>query len=202
MLRKSTLRGYEIGGLAERLIATLYADDTTVYLSEEDDYEMLLGILETWCKASGARFNVMKTEIIPLGSAEYRATLIATRRPRADAPEVPVGIRIARDGEVTRILGSWPGNGTENTAAWSMILDKVRDALGRWARFRPSMNGKSIISRAIIGGCTQYLTAAQGMPPDVERKLDRLTLDFLWGGGQETPSQHGDAQIAARARRH
>ncbi|EJD50327.1 hypothetical protein AURDEDRAFT_35681, partial [Auricularia subglabra TFB-10046 SS5] len=187
LLRKSNLKGYEIDGLAERLIATLYADNTTVYLSEEDDYEMLLGMLEIWCKASGARFNVLKTEIIPLGSTAYRESLITTRKPRVDAPEIPAGIRIAKDGEVTRILGSWPGNGTENAAAWSTILDKVRDTLSRWARFRPSLNGKSIISRAIIGGCTQYLTAAQGMPLDVERKLDRLTLDFLWGGTRRHP---------------
>ncbi|EJD37615.1 hypothetical protein AURDEDRAFT_33843, partial [Auricularia subglabra TFB-10046 SS5] len=187
LLRKSPLKGYEIDGLAERLIATLYADDTTVYLSAADDYEALLEILGIWCKASGARFNVMKTEIIPLGAAAYRATLITTRKLRPDAPEIPAEIRIAKDGEVTRILGSWPGNGTENTAAWSTILDKVRATLGRWARFRPSLNGKSIISRAIIGGCTQYLTAAQGMPLDVEQKLDRLTLDFLWGGAKRHP---------------
>ncbi|EJD33806.1 hypothetical protein AURDEDRAFT_22614, partial [Auricularia subglabra TFB-10046 SS5] len=187
LLRKSHLQGYEIEGLSERLIATLYADDTTVYLSANDNYEDLLGILEIWCRASGARFNVAKTEIIPLGEPGYRSSLIETRRTREGASALPEGIRIARDGEVTRILGSWPGNTKGNAAAWSTILDKIQSTLDRWSRFRPSLNGRSIISRAIIGGCTQYLTAAQGMPQDIEKKLDRMTLNFLWDGRKKHP---------------
>ncbi|EJD48235.1 hypothetical protein AURDEDRAFT_30769, partial [Auricularia subglabra TFB-10046 SS5] len=187
LLRKSSLKGYEVDGLTDRLIATLYADDTTVYLSVEDDYEALLEILEVWCRASGARFNATKTEIIPIGKESFRRDLIQTRKMRPDATALPEGIRIAKDGEVTRILGSWPGNTKGNAAAWSTILDKVQDRLDRWSRFRPSLNGRSMISRAIIGGCTQFLTAAQGMPLDIEKKLDRMTLNFLWGESRKHP---------------
>ncbi|KAI9068534.1 hypothetical protein FKP32DRAFT_1526240, partial [Trametes sanguinea] len=66
-LRRSTLRGFQLPGIADRLITTLFADDTTVYLDKDDDYDDLLRILERWCRASGAKFNVNKTEHIPLG---------------------------------------------------------------------------------------------------------------------------------------
>ena len=71
MLRNSTLKGFTIKGEIDRLITTLFADDTTVFLSEEDSFNDLQNILQKWCRASGAKFNVSKTVIIPAGPYEY-----------------------------------------------------------------------------------------------------------------------------------
>ncbi|EJD46021.1 hypothetical protein AURDEDRAFT_36857, partial [Auricularia subglabra TFB-10046 SS5] len=186
MLRSSELKGYDIPGLEEKLIATLYADDTTVYLTKEDLYQQLDGILDDWCLASGARFNVQKTEVIPIGSAEHRADLVATRV-AGPGSEVPAGVRIARDGEVTRILGSWPGNGVKNVAAWSIIEDKVYERLDRWDKTHPTLAGRGIITQVVIGGLTQYLMASQGMPHELERSLNRAAVDFFWQGAKRHP---------------
>lgn len=43
-----------------------------VYLIEHDDFGALTDTLQFWCKASGAKFNTSKTEIIPIGTKEYR----------------------------------------------------------------------------------------------------------------------------------
>ncbi|EIW60552.1 uncharacterized protein TRAVEDRAFT_105237, partial [Trametes versicolor FP-101664 SS1] len=71
-LRKSGLRGLRIPGEAERLIAKLFADDTTVYLSSNDEYADVCEVTARWCRAARARFNAEKTEILPIGSPEYR----------------------------------------------------------------------------------------------------------------------------------
>jgi len=52
MLRQSNMKGFNIPGVHERLMTTLFADDTTVYLSEFDCYDDLRNILDTWCIAS------------------------------------------------------------------------------------------------------------------------------------------------------
>ncbi|EJD39981.1 hypothetical protein AURDEDRAFT_47514, partial [Auricularia subglabra TFB-10046 SS5] len=187
MLRASELKGFEIGGLTEKLIATLYADDTTVYLSKSDSFQDLETILRTWCLASGAKFNTSKTEIIPLGSEQYREHLITTRKMRDDGDEIPEGIRIARDGEPTRILGTWPGNKVKLANAWSIALEKTQRALDKWANHHPTLNGRAILARTLAGGYTQYLTAAQGMPRTVEKKLDRMVMDFVWDGARRHP---------------
>ncbi|EJD38767.1 hypothetical protein AURDEDRAFT_26309, partial [Auricularia subglabra TFB-10046 SS5] len=179
MLRNSSLRGYTIDGLAEKLIATLYADDTTVYLSRSDSYDDLLDILETWCLASGAKFNVKKTEMIPAGSEEFRASFIESRCLSEGSAPIPEQIRIAKDGEPTRILGSWPGNGVKVAQAWTVCLDKIQASLLKWNKTHPTLNGRSIISQVVMGGYTQYLTAAEGMPTKIEMKLEKLTLDFV-----------------------
>ncbi|EJD50791.1 hypothetical protein AURDEDRAFT_26841, partial [Auricularia subglabra TFB-10046 SS5] len=187
MLRKSDLKGFEIEGLTEKLIATLYADDTTVYLSKWDSFHNLEGILQVWCLASGARFNTSKTEIIPLGSGLYRDSLIATRKMREDGDVIPEGIRIAKDGEPTRILGTWPGNKVKLANTWSAALEKTQKALDKWADHNPTLNGRAILTRTLAGGYTQYLTATQGMPRALERKLDRMVMDFVWNGARRHP---------------
>ena len=63
MLRLSNLKGFEIPGARDKLITTLFADDTTVFLSKFDKFRDLKAILNKWCIASGACFNVSKTEI-------------------------------------------------------------------------------------------------------------------------------------------
>ena len=55
LLRASQdLEGFKIPGLKQKLIVSLYADDTTIYLSETDSYSSLQKILSKWCMASGA----------------------------------------------------------------------------------------------------------------------------------------------------
>ena len=63
MLRLSNLKCFEIPGVRDKLITTLFADDTTVFLSKFDKFTDLKAILNKWCIASGACFNVSKTEI-------------------------------------------------------------------------------------------------------------------------------------------
>jgi len=63
-------------------------------------------ILTRWCKASTAKFNIQKTEIIPIGTQEHRAKVIETRQTKDDSEEIPIHIHTAKDGEPVRILGS------------------------------------------------------------------------------------------------
>lgn len=72
----STLKGYSIPGHTEKLIANLFADDTTTFLLEDDDLETLNKILNNWCIASKANFNKAKTEIIPIGSPDYQKEVL------------------------------------------------------------------------------------------------------------------------------
>ena len=71
MIRKSDLRGYDVPEKLETLKATLFANDTTVYLAEDNDFETLQRILDTWCSAAKVCFNISKTEIIPIGTKAY-----------------------------------------------------------------------------------------------------------------------------------
>jgi len=71
MLRRSNLKDYKAPGMADPTIVSLFADNTTVYLTEDDNFEDLTTILDNWCKASGVKFNISKTEIISVETDKY-----------------------------------------------------------------------------------------------------------------------------------
>lgn len=185
LLRSSRLHGFKIPGVPEWLVTTLFADDTTVYLSERDDYHEMWAILDLWCAAARARFNGSKTQIIPVGSLAYCYQVVESRRLTATGAPLPDNVVIAdcREGHSIRILGAWVGyNISPSANPWSLMLDKIHDDLARWERCKPSVFGRKIIVEWVIGGRTQYLTKVQGMPTDVKQVLLDWIRSFMAKG--------------------
>jgi ribonuclease HI len=182
-----SITGYQIPNTNRIIKINLYADDTTVYLSSADKYTDLENILSTWCRASGAKFNLEKTEIIPIGTIEHRERLTQTRQIHPDDPPLAPGIKIAKDGHPTRILGAWIGNDVDQAQPWAPILDKIKETLDQWASACPTLDAKRLIIQMVVGGMTQFLTKAQGMPPMITKRLITITQGFLWNGKKTPP---------------
>ncbi len=182
MLRCSGLKGLSVPGSEERLIANLFADDTTTFLHEDDNLEDLMGLLENWCLASGAQFNVTKTKIIPIGDKDFRKNLINSRKTKEEFEPIPENIHIVEENEAIRILGAWFGNDIPEDTAWAPILEKIDQSLTRWEMSHTSVPGCRIIIQTVIRGPTQYLTAVQGMPKHIEDKLEKRERKFIWEG--------------------
>lgn len=180
MLRDSTLKGLEIPGDTERLITTLFADDTTVYLSEEDKFDDLQQILQKWCHVSGAKFNVKKTVVIPAGTPEYRESVISSRQLQENQNPIPDDVQIATDGTPVQVLGAYVGNNVNQLAVWTPTLEKIDHKLERWSRSHPTQDGKHLIIGMVVGGLTQYLTRVQGMMEEVTALIRRRITKFLW----------------------
>ena len=175
------LHGYNIPGSDEKLITSLFADDTSIYLNQTDKMDDVQSILDEWCHASGAKFNIAKTEIIPIGTPEHRNQVIATRKLNPqDQTTIDERIRIAEDGEATRALGAWIGNNTNNATPWEPIIDRAYKNLERWNKSHPTLLGRKLIVQMIIGGYTQFLASAQGMPTHIESALIRMIRNFMW----------------------
>ena len=186
-LRKSDLIGFRIPGENRRVIATLFADDTTVYLSKEDDFGQLTNILNTWCLASGAKFNINKTEIIPIGKKDYRNALRTSRLMNGTmGTPIPNYIKIANEGESIRSLGALIGNEIGQVEPWSKILEKIDSSLERWGKSHPTMEGRRLIILMVIGAMTQYFAKVQGMPKIVEQKLEKRIRHFFWAEKTKT----------------
>jgi ribonuclease HI len=180
MLRVSGPRGYRIPGIEQPLKVSMFADDTTVYLSAQDSFAALQSTLNTWCEASGAKFNIAKTEIIPIGTVEYRQELALTRKLSPNHDSISESIHITKDGEPTRILGAWIGNKVNQQGVWTKVLDKIDKSLKQWAKSHPTLEGKRLIIQMTVAGMTQHLAKAQGMPQEVERQLMKRVRAFIW----------------------
>ena len=176
-----SLDGYNIPGVDEKLIVSLFADDTCIFLNQNDKMDDVQNILDNWCRASGAKFNLDKTEIIPIGTPDHRNQVITTRKLNPqDQSAVNERIRIAEDGEATRSLGAWIGNNVNGATPWEPIIDKIHRNLELWNKSHPTILGRKTIIQMIIGGYTQFLTMAQGMPKHTESALIRIIRNFMW----------------------
>ena len=184
LLRKSDLKGFQTRGDTERLLVTLFADDTTVYLSEGDSFQDLKEILDKWCSASGAKFNVGKTEILPIGTKEHRRQVCQTRKLNLDDPAIDQNIRIARDGEHIRTLGAYVGNGITEITVWTPVLERIDEELDRWDTSSLTQEGRRLIITMQVGGRTQYLTRVQGMPVEAQTRIEKRIKNFMWGDKQ------------------
>ncbi|KAF9542899.1 hypothetical protein CPC08DRAFT_745369 [Agrocybe pediades] len=173
MLRQSNLQGFKIKGEAERLITTLFADDTTVWLSAQDNFEDLQVILEKWCRVSGAKFNITKTVILPVGTPEYRIQLQYTRKLNENGREIPADMQIAEDGTPVRVLGAYVGNKLDQVAIWTPVLEKIDTQLANWDKGHHTQDGRRLIIGMVVGSLTQYLTRVQGMTLEIEENLRR-----------------------------
>ena len=182
MIRQDpTLEGIAIPGLDQSVKITMFADDTTLFLSKHDRFDDAQRILNRWCRISGAKFNITKTEIIPIGTEEHRTTVTTTRKINPlDLEPLDQRIRIAADGEAIRSLGAWIGNHVNDLTPWEPILDKINQSLEKWRKPHPTLHGRKLIIQSVIGGHTQFLTKAQGMPSDIEKALTKIMRDFMW----------------------
>ena len=181
-LRTSDLTGINIPKDTERLIAALFADDTTVYLSEEDNYGTLMDVLQTWCAAARATFNDEKTEILPIGSKTHRESLLKGLNTSTLGRTLPAGTHIVQDGDMVRMLGAWVGNEIDEDAPWATTLQTLSRVLETWGKRKPTINGRKLIVGMEVGGRTQFLAKTQSMSKTIEEKLVRMIANFMWPG--------------------
>lgn len=173
LIRKDTnFKGISLPGEGEPLKAKFFADDTCVYMSKGDLFNLVTMILDDWCLVSGTKFNIEKTEVVPIGSEEHREQVVRMQRiNQQDREGLDKHIKIAEDGSTIRFLGVWIRNKTNDTVPWEPVIDKINKHLEKWGTSYPSMLGRKIIIQAVVGGFTQFLTMAQGIPPNIEDAL-------------------------------
>jgi len=107
---------------------------------------------------------------------------MTTTRKLNDNEQTPLDerIKIAGDQEAIRILGAWLGNKTNTSAPWEPVIDKIHKALSLYGKSHPTLHGRKVIAQIVIGGYTQFLTQAQGMPHHIEHAITKIIRDFIW----------------------
>jgi hypothetical protein len=161
-IRRSDLNGIFIHDKTTNARVSAYADDTTAFLSENDKYETLEKCIDLFCTASTAKFNDKKTEIIPVGTPEFRDEMCRSRR--VCGKTIPEGIKIANDGEAIRMLGAWQGNNVNASAKWDEVIEKQLRIMRRWANSYPSILARSRVAKALVVSRALYLMTVNGIP--------------------------------------
>jgi hypothetical protein len=118
-----------------------------VYLDSDDDFGALLDILNEWCIAADAKFNISKPEMIPVGQIDHQDRVRANRFVNGiGGTMIPDHIKIAKEEEPIRTLGAWVGNGVVQVDTLARTLEKIDEALDRWELGHPHRSPHSSAS--------------------------------------------------------
>ena len=170
MLKKDQhIQGIIIPG-GERSLIHQYADDTNITVKNLDSVRRVIKLLEVYGKASGAKMNIEKSEILCVGNVDMQGC------------EIP--LTVAK--EMIKVLGVNVGvNANEaRDVTWTGVLNKVKQSLNLWKRRSLRLRGRVIVVNCLILSQVNHVLATLDLPLWVVKDLNRAIDHFLWDGKQ------------------
>lgn len=147
-------------------IINQYADDTTITVREGNSVKRVLEIVGQYGKASGAKINKEKSELIYIGEVE----------------RVDVGVRVEE--KFMKVLGVYLGvEGKEaRDMTWTGVINKIRTVCAVWKGRKLKLKGKVIVVNSLLLSVCVYAMSVIEMPGWVMNELNKIVCDFIWEG--------------------
>ncbi len=161
------VRGIELPGARVSLLYQ-YADDTTVTVSDRESVAEVLDSVEIYGRASGAKVNIEKSEIMYIGKDK--------------AGRIEIGLKEKKD--YIRVLGVNLGieDREGRDLQYEGIVNSIRKTLGFWKMRGLKLRGKVIVVNALVMSKLVYVMNVLDVPERVMKDVERLVSEFLWGG--------------------
>lgn len=180
-LRQSELQGFKIKGTAEKVLVSLFADDTLVYMNRDDDLKELYRVIDLFCEAATAKFNLEKTQYLPIGTKKHREEMIKTGKIKPEAIEsIQDKSMIVKDQIPLRTLGAYVGNNVTTSENWNTILERQKKIITKWTPLHASYRGKELITKALVQSLAPFLMTVNDIPETVIKKMQKMIKDFIW----------------------
>ena len=164
---ESNIRGIKTVGDNVSLIFQ-YADDTTVTVQDRNSVYGVLECMEEYGRASGARVNIDKSEIMYMNENEKE--------------KAEVGLRERKD--YIRVLGINVGiedrRGRE--IQYDEIIGGMRKVFGLWKNRKLGLRGKVVVINSLVLSKLIYVMNVVEVPEEVIKKINEMIKDFLWEG--------------------
>ncbi len=149
-----------------------FADDTALYLKgDQENLDRAQGVLEVFCKASGARINWNKS-----------STIWASRRERIWDWGQEVGLKWVPRGEGVKYLGVQVGFHLPTEANFNKMLSALKGKLICWSHNNLSLAGRVLIANQVLLASTWYLAACWNPNPSMCNQVRGVVRNFIWGG--------------------
>lgn len=147
---------------------TQYADDTTVFLLDENQVLATLDTIATYSNVSGLTLNIEKTEAMWLGELK-------------DRKEKPFGFKWP---STIRYLGIYIGYNTEETNKynWTNKLEEFQKTLDCWRTRELTLFGKIVIVKTLGLAKINYSATMVEIPENITNRLEAMVENFIWKG--------------------
>ncbi|KAL3675254.1 hypothetical protein R1sor_025202 [Riccia sorocarpa] len=157
-----------------QLIHSLFADDTGLCLkATQDNFEEAKSLVEQFERISGARLNVAKSLIIPIGLETIPRWVFE------------MGCRVASEGEVWTYLGTPTCVRVSEEQLEMFLLEKLTKRVNHWSNRLLSWEGRCVVLKHALTAMPNYFLMTLGLTQKGYVKLDRVCWQFLWGRNSE-----------------
>ncbi|KAL3690555.1 hypothetical protein R1sor_016864 [Riccia sorocarpa] len=158
----------------KQLLHSLFADDTGLCLrATEENFWAAKEIVDRFEMISGARLNVAKSLIIPLGLETVPRWMLMT------------GCKVAVQGELWTYLGAPVGVGVAEDELEAFLLEKLTKKINFWANRMLNWEGRCTVLKHALSMLPNYYLMTLGLTTNGYRKLDRTCWRFLWGSNKD-----------------
>ncbi|KAL3685010.1 hypothetical protein R1sor_003032 [Riccia sorocarpa] len=152
------------------LVHQLFADDTGVCIeARQEVFSELLDILRRFELASGARINLAKSLVMPLGTETVPEWVSQT------------GCVVAEEGVVFKYLGVSVGVNLPENASSLEIVRRMKNRLFRWEHHLLPWEARVIVLKHILLQIPSYPLLTVGCDKKQAKQLERVCAEFLWG---------------------
>ena len=159
------IKGIECNG--EITTISQLADDTTLFLQDENSLKEVLEVIHIFTKASGLKLNKDKTEAFWIGRD-------------CNNHNKPLNIRWSK--KSVKCLGIMCNANTDicTEENYNEKIKKVQTVLNIWSQRNLSLKGKIAVLRSVVLPQLLYIASVLYTPDWVITKVDNMMLDFLW----------------------
>lgn len=153
----------------------MYTDDTNLFLlAEHDDIATVKECLVNMSTTIRCKFNLDKTDVLPVGSLEY---WVSTHRAGMDLP----GADTLPPDSPLHILGVWVGSTDNATPRWAVILAHIWALARQWMAIGTSTRNRTLITKALLLSRCYYLLDSNGIPLKYLQKINGTICRYVHG---------------------
>lgn len=155
-----------------------HADDSTITISNILAIQKVLDTFNLYGKASGAKLNLDKSEILPLG------------RGREKINSNTANFRVVNG--ILEVLGVFLGPRFEECEKlnWNKKITQTKSLLGWWKQRQLTLNGKAIVLNSLIMSKYWYTLYTQPLPVMISNQLKNIIQSFIWDNKPPKISYH------------
>ena len=161
--------GLQMPGTPKEVRVSLYADDTTLVVTDVNSIPLTFSICREFGLASGAKLNMDKTCGIWLGRWK-------------DGEDSPYGIKWVKS---KKLLGVHFGYGDMFSDNWSPVMEEFIQTLGAHSMRNLSMTGRAVISNVMAIPKLTYIGQFLHLPEQFLKLINKELFSFIYAEKHE-----------------
>ena len=168
-IRSSELiKGFCFGDGLKKIKVGQYADDTILFLHDEDEVKHSLEIIKHFGCHSGLKLNLSKCEGFWIGSNRYKQTNCSFLGMKWPQQFRYLGIHFGNDEQQNYKLN------------WGSKIAKIENILQNWTKRNLSLFGKTQVIKSLALPQVTLAATLLPIPTNILKDINRLFYTFLW----------------------